>query len=340
MKRTIFFLFFGMLVLNAQAKIWRVNNTPSKSADFSDISTAISTASAGDTLYIEGSSIVYSSENVNITKSLCLIGPGYFLEKNDSTLYSKSNATFNSNVTIETTAPNTTLQGLNIIYTLNVLANNVIIERNLLNIVDFGLGVVSNTVIQNNYITGRIGTFTPSDYPSLYNLTISNNIINVYICTMKGNSVIENNTILSNGIYTIQYWPQYEPMENLSIIAVNSIISNNLCKGIIYTGRVTRSYGVKDDASNSIIKNTVNLGNNFTSQFLGGSIDDKYYMLSPTSTAIGAGTGGVDCGAFGGSDPYVLSGLPAIPHIYDIVAPTSGSATSGLAVKVKVKTQK
>ena len=78
----------------------------------------------------------------------------------------------------------------------------------------------------------------------------------------------------------------------------------------------------------------------FSSLFIGGNVPDKAYKLNPTSSAKGAGVGGIDCGAFGGNDSYVLSGLPAIPHIYDIVAPTSGSATSGLAVKVKVKTQK
>jgi hypothetical protein len=138
MKRTIIFLVFGMLVLNAQAKIWRVNNTPSVSADFSSITTAISTASAGDTLYIEGSSIDYSSANVKITKSLCLIGPGYFLANNDSTSYSKSNATFGYGVTIETSAPNTTLQGLYIEAELVILANNVKIQRNRIKTVNFG----------------------------------------------------------------------------------------------------------------------------------------------------------------------------------------------------------
>jgi hypothetical protein len=149
--------------------------------------------------------------------------------------------------------------------------------------------------------------------------------------------VIENNTICSNSLE----WGTSNglPLGGMSIFSVNSIISNNICKGNIYIDRNNLT-GIYDNGNNTLSKNSTNLGDNFASQFIGGITTDKYYMLKPTSTAKGAGTGGIDCGAFGGSDPYVLSGLPAIPHIYDVVAPTSGSATSGLAIKVKVKTQK
>ena len=44
--------------------------------------------------------------------------------------------------------------------------------------------------------------------------------------------------------------------------------------------------------------------------------------------------------AFGGSSPYILSGLPNVPHIYEIIAPTSASAASGLEVTVKIAIEK
>jgi hypothetical protein len=46
------------------------------------------------------------------------------------------------------------------------------------------------------------------------------------------------------------------------------------------------------------------------------SSSDGRYALKANSPAKGAGMGGADMGAFGGTHPYVLSGLPNIPAIY------------------------
>ena len=61
--------------------------------------------------------------------------------------------------------------------------------------------------------------------------------------------------------------------------------------------------------------------------------DGEYALVPITSPALGAGTlngVAVDCGAFGGPAPYVLSGMPQqIPSIYAFTAPTqviSGTA--------------
>jgi hypothetical protein len=54
---------------------------------------------------------------------------------------------------------------------------------------------------------------------------------------------------------------------------------------------------------------------------------DAQYQLKVGSPALG---GGVqigaqkpDCGAFGGNDPYKLSGIPGIPTIYSLTVPSS-----------------
>ncbi|MCK4754754.1 MAG: right-handed parallel beta-helix repeat-containing protein, partial [Calditrichia bacterium] len=59
--------------------------------------------------------------------------------------------------------------------------------------------------------------------------------------------------------------------------------------------------------------------------------------LKNGSPAIGAGSGGTDCGAFGGLSPYILSGIPNLPHIYEADVPASASSESGLQVTIKVK---
>jgi hypothetical protein len=52
-------------------------------------------------------------------------------------------------------------------------------------------------------------------------------------------------------------------------------------------------------------------------------IADSNAELKPGSPAIGKGLHGVDCGAFGGGVPYILAGMPPVPSIYSLTAPSS-----------------
>jgi hypothetical protein len=49
------------IAMTMDAKVWRVNNRTNVQADFTTLSSAISGASAGDTIYIEGSPDSYKS---------------------------------------------------------------------------------------------------------------------------------------------------------------------------------------------------------------------------------------------------------------------------------------
>ena len=71
---------------------------------------------------------------------------------------------------------------------------------------------------------------------------------------------------------------------------------------------------------------------------LGYSTDGKW-QLKAGSPAIGTGLGGVDCGAFDGIEPYVLSGLPEVPHIYEVIMPGTVISDEDLSVTVRVKAQ-
>ena len=69
---------------------------------------------------------------------------------------------------------------------------------------------------------------------------------------------------------------------------------------------------------------------------------DAYFKLKAGSPAIGAGYGStaqtpVDCGMFGGSGSYVLSGIPAIPSIYFFANQPVGSNSDPIDVQVKVR---
>ena len=70
----------------------------------------------------------------------------------------------------------------------------------------------------------------------------------------------------------------------------------------------------------------------------GSYSSDGRFKLKDDAPAIGFGIlagSSVDCGAFGGPAPYILSGMPPVPSIYELEAPetvTSGTAEINISV--------
>jgi hypothetical protein len=90
-------------LVRAQKKvtgIWRVNNNPGKSCDFTNLTDALrsSAVKVGDTIHIEGSVTPYgkttqASNNCDtVRKRLVIIGPGYQLSDNPETQHNKESA--------------------------------------------------------------------------------------------------------------------------------------------------------------------------------------------------------------------------------------------------------
>jgi hypothetical protein len=336
MKNLIVFLmclsFFG-----AGAKSWRLSNNPAVKADFSTFQAAHDAAAAGDTIYVDGTGENLSYGAATITKKLIIIGPGYFLNENDSTQANKIYARLYSMV-IESSAAGTEVYGLYFHYSgnaahLTVKASNVLISRNLF--LQHGYNIIYiNGNIQNVTITQNYAFQIHNNSGTASNIFIANNFI--------GDRLDMQNT--SSGIF-INNVVRYH------IHAYNSIIKNN----IIYSGG--SSVVVSESYSGNTIKNNLYVGNlgstgNSTNKanvnmvevfvdFAGnqGYSTDGRWQLKPGGPASGAGENGIDCGMFGGSAPYVLSGLPPVPRIYEAVIPTSGSSVSGLPVIIKVKAQ-
>ena len=63
--------------------------------------------------------------------------------------------------------------------------------------------------------------------------------------------------------------------------------------------------------------------------------EDAYWKLKAGSPAIGAGYGGVDCGAFGGPNPYKLAGIPNVPTIYQLTVPPTGTTNINVTISTK-----
>jgi hypothetical protein len=335
-------LLLCLCALGANATIWRLNNNPAVDADFTTFQAAHDAAAAGDTIYVEGNGNEAHYGNITISKKLIIIGPGYFLNENDSTYANPIFARFLS-IYIQPTAAGTEIYGL-YIYTadantnhLRIRASNVVIARNSFYLhsynsilIDANVENVSitqnyvyqimipyniianNILISNNFISNII------DLNNLSSAIISNNVIRAYL-THVFYSQIKNNIFY-----------QAHTMDVLCVGNTGNFVAYNLLAGGLVSGG---TYGPGNVGN--VDMSTVFVG--YPTQ--GSYSTDGLWQLKADGPAIGAGEGGIDCGMFGGPLPYVLSGLPAIPRIYEAIVPSAGSTTSGLPVIIKAKSQ-
>ena len=324
---TIIFIFLASISFGQNR--WRVNNNVGVNADFSDLQAAIDSASAGDIIYIENSGIPYNG-NTQIDKQLTILGPGYFLATNDSTQANKAPASVQY-IYFQPGSDGSVLMGVKILQALYLNASNLVIARNYIGHLSLAYSYdCGNIIIQQNYV-GSV-----SDGNHYYTAIIRNNIINSQVAMSQFGSIqFHNNSV-------------YNSTSNFLVNLHNSSIKNN----IVFNAYSSFQKCIDTDPAdnNTIEYNVTNqdpdagFPNNIWEavpeeviQFTGGP-ETKFFLIEG-SPAIGYGQNGVDCGAFGADAPYVLSGLPPIPHIFETNIPVSGTSNSGLPVNVKIKSQ-
>ncbi|MCK9422748.1 MAG: hypothetical protein M0Q38_09125 [Bacteroidales bacterium] len=312
------------LSTTVNAKIWRVNNRTGMAADFITAQSAHNGATAGDTLYFEPSAVLYG--DLTCTKKLILVGPGYFLCENPETQALTTSASLGSVIFTSSGGPaseNSKIMGLDLV-SVTIEVSNIVVERNLIhNDVVVNAGVVSNILVCQNYIGGSVFTQATTAPPcTVNNFMVKNNMITYLYSFPESYFTIENN-IIWNGFINVQ----------------NATIQNNiLIYGTFYPNNNSYSYNIATDNAfgnqngNQEFIDPDNMFNCYSSCLEFSS--DGRWMLKPGSPAIGTGAGGTDCGIFGGANPYVLSGLPAIPAIYYF---SHSNTNSQINVNLKVK---
>lgn len=304
------------------------------------LQTAINNATAGTTFLVEPGSY----GDIIVSKKVALIGAGYFLNTNASA--GCTNIVFNPG------SDNSIITGFAIARDLTVGANNITIQRNQIGRnIDLGWANgtgninVGGTVIKQNFINERIYLRSSGFYgTAATNTLIKNNIILGYISYdgVNNSGQAINNTILDynacNQTYEI----------GLSMSFVNNIIVSNCNFNNTPNGR----HSTNNTFTNNIIKttqfNTTDASNikveNFNNVFVGypnnnSSTTDGRYQLLSNSPAKGKGIGGVDLGAFGGSEAYVLQGIPIGPNVLSVVAPTGAAAGQTISVQIQARVQ-
>lgn len=331
----------------AHAKTITVDNRVGSVAMYSNLQTAIDAAETGDTILIAGSPTGYG--NVVVTKRLRLVGPGYFLSENQVAGVTKDHAYIDSvsfgatnTDTFKSSASGSELTGLYCIYVrTNGFGYN---GRNY-------AGPVSGVVIDNCRIN-NLGSSTNSDYDSLYfsarrcwlesawarpSSSLRNCMITSGISLYPG-SAVEHCILPAAGTSS-----QAESSISNSIFVASGSgpgaagFANN-CKGSVQYCMAVG--GLSIAGTTTFLK--AGVGNHPTvtyleDVFIYSNPVDRQYLLKPTSPARGIGLNGADMGMFGGANPYVISGVPAMPRITHFATPAAATSSSGLRFEVKAK---
>ncbi len=336
----------------ALSKTGRVNNNTGVTG--TDVYNTFATAYAAsvDTFIFEGSNTTYG--DLTIARKVVIFGPGYHLTQNPQTQANLLTVTI-GNISFNTGSDGSVVSGCKI-NKITVNANNITIARNyitnsamteasiLLN------GNTTNTIIQQNIIIGLI-TNTDNKNPTSI---IRNNLLGrVFFTSTVGPSQIYNNTF-SGSIYCANSASGYQ---TYAIDVYNASIYNNIINRAYYTysynGYWAGELKYLDTQANTIFNNILNQPNpgsysgtndqydvNMATVFAVGTGDiDKNYIITAGSVAETGAQDGGECGMFGGSFKYVLSGLPPIPHIYKLDADPAGNNSDPLTVKISVKSQ-
>jgi len=367
-------ILMAILSTNINAKVWRINNIPGVNADFSSLSSAITAAAAGDTLYVEGSHLSYG--DVTLSKRLIIIGTGYFITNNDSTQANPSPSRVNL-LTINNGAQGSIITGItadgtpahgNSTVTVNTSditflrcyfyssAPNSGTYTNRQGAVLRLSNAANNIVISGCYIY-QTYSYTPSSCSSCS--------FNVYSLQLMGNNnnIIINNNIIRQGsrtsattTYNSQYafWmsnTSYAVITNNIFIGASEAYNSSVANNIQIIGGVSGNFNTSGSfpciLQNNIGHSTqfgtsngnqsnVTMANVFTYTGAGDGVD-HYYKLKVNSPALGAGVQGEDCGVFGGAGAMKLSGLPGIPAIFQATVPPTATTTGGMNINIKAK---
>ncbi len=316
--------------LSVNAKIRRVGYFGNQIAnqDYPDVQSAETAASTGDTLLIFPGSYA----TANFGKRLIVIGYGYYVSNtllgtgaNDS-LQATLTGTLTIGINFNAGSDTTILEGLDgLTVNVNALVNDVLISRCNCALFTWSgtTGSVSNWQITQSFVTS-VGYNAPTE-PVFLKLTISNCVLGVGNGNLNATlffSSPQNTGTFSNNIFL---YTNYSPSPNFNNGGY-SLVNNIFITGTPQNdANCTFTYNI---ASGNAIPSTggdlpnVNLDSLFVGYPNQGTYsNDALYALAPNSPAKGAGIGPsgpgtTDCGIFGGTNPYHLSGIPAVPSFY------------------------
>ena len=371
MKKLILLAAAVTFAFAANAKVWRINYDENANADFRTITAACSSAKVAntDTLYCEpGYHAGSAGDNVISRKGMKVFGPGWGFEANYGNTSTIAEARFSNDIRIA--ASNVTLTGVvtnATITTQQRVLRNIAIDRCKSKYIWLGQKDTLNGVTVKGCYMERVYMYDIK--PELKNIYIVNNILECRQDNYNGNSwqdyaitmyninkdIISNVNILRNTIIFVG--DSYYNHDAVNVY--NSTIQDNI---IINPNRPSKVIDFATNRGNIIRKNVLSMdgseiGNadvvaNFPDNYYVSATEantftctqstyrtEQYFQLKDGSPAKNAAYDGGDCGAFGGSTPYIICGRPqGIPYITDVEVPAQPKDNK-LTVTFKVANQ-
>mgnify|MGYP001099436525 CR=1 FL=1 len=375
MKRSIL-LFVATTIIatiitqSSFAKIWRINNHSNYDGStlwgdnfggtaaypvFTQINQAVAfgIVNNGDTLHVEGSTVTYVF--ATITKKLVIIGTGYFLTDNPNTSNNVLETKL-ARIVFSAGSENSQLIGVDMVSAGNSFDRDVYIDVNGITVkrcriegqvvLGFPLSDVyilqnffPNTVVSNAINTNGNSFFTPPT-----DLIFNNNICQK---TFTWGTPLANPTTLwpilqcNNNVFD---GPDNLANPNLAFSTSefknNILMPTNAKVNITASaGNVSYNIGTLSTQFGTADNNLVIAG--ISAIFVTSASPDGAYQVADASAADNSGSDGTDRGAFGGLaviSRYTLSGLAAIPVVYEITSP--GATSTTLPVTIKARTIK
>lgn len=343
---SLFVIAFIFAAIPAHAKVWRLNNNAGVAADFTTFNAAIASASvlAGDTLYLEPSTTTYQTGSITLTKRIVVVGPGYFLDPAD--------VTFPANTGLQVATSESSLAFLRIgagadgskflgvsfpgsIY-FNA-ANHITFEKVFINSGMYFESGINDSISFRKCFFYSGNVMSDAAAATITNLVVENSIFYAgYYLTLNtptgSGNILRNNSMVGSYAFTLQNTYVANNIFNVGsqCTFTNCTIKNNL-------------FQIAQTLPGTAVGNQLNV--NMTNVFVGGTTGslDSRAALKAGSPAIAAGLtiGAVvtpDCGAYGATDPYKLSGIPNIPSIYALTVPVSipsGSTTMNVTFSTR-----
>jgi hypothetical protein len=371
MKSYFILIILIALSITANAKIWRVNNDPTKDPDVVQASTlfdgvntgANPEAANGDTIHLEPSATVYNGITVN--KQVVIIGNGYLLA-NNAGLQANSNNSEVNGVVFVAGAENSIMSGITSTGTQLTNVGNITVTRCRIGNLTFATynAAKAGIVITKNFITGTVsntgftvaGDATISFENNIFGSTTGNagnslNLSNQCRGLFRNNvwAGTINNIILSNFYFT----------NNITIFngstnvlgGSNNVIKNNLNnRGAAVTGGLPAGNGNQNITDVQMRGTASVLGDVFAGDVFNASSTtpgDARFELRiggpNTNPAIAAGetiapVNTPDLGVYGATDPYKKSGISAVPTVYGLTVPASVPPTAN-SMNVTISTR-
>lgn len=346
MKKLLFpFALLAVTALSLQATVLTISNHPNGGAQYSTLQAAYDAASAGDTLYLEATNIIYDfSTCQQIDKQLTYIGIGF----NAGTQITKRSILGRvpcyGYVNMISGASGSSFYGITFNYYVGFSQNmtNILFENcRFESYINFSNNSSSGIVVRNCVFTSNSQNISMSSGSSTSTLVMTNCVLDGYVDGLSNalNTVsIDHCVFLKSQNATGVFYRLPNATITNSIITNSTTIAGTNTTGCSFVNNIVLTATTMPPASNSGTGNMTNTDPLFVNYTAGQQYSIAHdYDVMPGSPAINAGSDGTDIGVHGGTSLFSeLGEVLTLPIVRSVLILNTSVAPNG-SVNVQVE---